>query len=98
MRPPESQQVKRGWEAHVARIRGWQARRQTDRDWIGWLPLARSWYNVTNVVSVELDCHLSCSYIPLMPAHSFFKDLKDYFRAAGEITYTNAHKPRHGEG
>ena len=28
----------------------------------------------------------------------FFKDLKDYFRAAGEITYTNAHKPRQGEG
>ena len=28
----------------------------------------------------------------------FLKDLKDYFRAAGEITYTNAHKPRQGEG
>ena len=26
------------------------------------------------------------------------QDLKDYFRAAGEITYTNAHKPRDGEG
>jgi len=26
------------------------------------------------------------------------QDLKDYFRAAGEITYTNAHKPRQGEG
>ena len=28
----------------------------------------------------------------------FLQDLKDYFRAAGEITYTNAHKPRQGEG
>ena len=26
------------------------------------------------------------------------QDLKDYFRSAGEITYTNAHKPRVGEG
>ena len=26
------------------------------------------------------------------------QDLKDFFRAAGEITYTNAHNPRHGEG
>jgi len=28
----------------------------------------------------------------------FSQDLKDYFRTAGEVTYTNAHKPRHGEG
>jgi len=27
-----------------------------------------------------------------------WQDLKDYFRAAGEVTYTNAHKPRQGEG
>ena len=28
----------------------------------------------------------------------FLQDLKDYFRSAGEITYTNAHTPRQGEG
>merc|ERR1711962_920536 len=27
-----------------------------------------------------------------------WQDLKDYFRSAGEITYTNAHTPRSGEG
>merc|ERR1712223_2346142 len=27
-----------------------------------------------------------------------WQDLKDYFRTAGEITYTNAHSPRSGEG
>ena len=27
-----------------------------------------------------------------------WQDLKDYFRTCGEITYTNAHKPRSGEG
>ncbi len=34
----------------------------------------------------------------LMCVFYFYQDLKDYFRAAGEITYTNAHKPRQGEG
>ena len=39
--------------------------------------------------------------MPMLTFFSFFfpsKDLKDYFRTAGEVTYTNAHKPRHGEG
>ncbi|CAB4056441.1 SFRS4_5_6 [Lepeophtheirus salmonis] len=27
-----------------------------------------------------------------------WQDLKDYFRSCGEITYTNAHKPRNNEG
>ena len=26
------------------------------------------------------------------------QDLKDYFRVAGDITYTNVHVPRHGQG
>ena len=30
--------------------------------------------------------------------HSSLQDLKDYFRAAGEVTYTNAHHVRQGEG
>merc|ERR1712111_277446 len=29
-----------------------------------------------------------------MSSKTSWQDLKDYFRAAGEITYTNAHKPR----
>jgi len=33
-----------------------------------------------------------------MSSKTSWQDLKDYFRAAGEITYTNAHKPRQGEG
>ena len=28
----------------------------------------------------------------------FFQDLKDYFRSAGEITYTNVHHQRQGDG
>ena len=27
-----------------------------------------------------------------------FQDLKDYFRSAGEITYTNVHHQRQGDG
>merc|ERR1712226_1838673 len=33
-----------------------------------------------------------------LSSRTSWQDLKDYFRAAGEITYTNAHKPRQGEG
>ncbi|XP_040570202.1 serine-arginine protein 55 [Lepeophtheirus salmonis] len=33
-----------------------------------------------------------------LSSRTSWQDLKDYFRAAGEITYTNAHTPRQGEG
>ncbi|QQP52003.1 Serine-arginine protein 55, partial [Caligus rogercresseyi] len=33
-----------------------------------------------------------------LSSRTSWQDLKDYFRAAGDITYTNAHTPRQGEG
>ena len=43
-------------------------------------------------------CAKYCQCICLILYFVYLQDLKDYFRSAGEITYTNAHKPRVGEG
>ena len=49
-------------------------------------------------MSCDVNKRIKATWYHYIKKILYFQDLKDYFRSAGEITYTNVHHQRQGDG